>query len=301
MAKKWTRRRTVLTLTTGLAVVFCLLALTIHTTKRGRDPQGRPVRPALADTQASDRHASDDQNRGAAPERLTAADWPQFRGPMGNGISSADKAPLEWNDTKNIKWKTALPGPGSSSPIVSGDYVFVTCYSGYGVDPEKSGQVESLKRQLLCIKMDTGGVVWSRSVDAMLPEDDFSGMGMTEHGYASNTPVTDGQRVYVFFGKSGCPGVRLPGQRTVARGRGPRFVQSPLGIFRQPDPLPRQGHRQRVGGEPIHTRPGQDDRQRAMEGGKGQRWNLPTRRPCSSTLATDGKNSPLAFPTKSGD
>jgi len=133
----------------------------------------------------------------------SGADWPQYRGPKGNGISSEAKAPLEWNDTKNIKWKTALPGPGSSSPIVSGGYVFVTCYSGYGVNPEVSDKIESLKRHLLCLKMDDGKVVWSRSVDAVLPEDAFFGMGITEHGYASNTPVTDGERIYVFFGKTG--------------------------------------------------------------------------------------------------
>ena len=130
-------------------------------------------------------------------------DWPQFRGPTGNGISSDAKAPLEWNDTKNIQWKIALPGPGSSSPIVSGDYVFVTCYSGYGVAPEEPGKIEDLKRHLLCLKLNEGKVVWSHSVDAVLPEDAFRGMGITEHGYASSTPVADGQHVYVFFGKTG--------------------------------------------------------------------------------------------------
>jgi len=133
----------------------------------------------------------------------TGADWPQYRGPMGNGISSEAKAPLEWNDTRNIKWKTALPGPGSSSPIVSGGCVFVTCYSGYGVGPEEPGKIENLKRHLLCLRLDDGKVVWSRSVNAALPEDAFGGMGITEHGYASNTPVADGQRIYVFFGKTG--------------------------------------------------------------------------------------------------
>jgi hypothetical protein len=133
----------------------------------------------------------------------TGADWPQYRGPMGNGVSSEAKAPLEWNDTKNIKWKTALPGPGSSSPIISGGCVFVICYSGYGVGPEEPGKIENLKRHLLCLKLDDGKIVWSRSVDAALPEDPFGGMRITEHGYASNTPVTDSERVYVFFGKTG--------------------------------------------------------------------------------------------------
>jgi outer membrane protein assembly factor BamB len=133
----------------------------------------------------------------------TGTDWPQFRGPAGNGVSPDIKVPIEWSDTKHLKWKTALPGPGSSSPIVSGQYIFVTCYSGYGVDSREGGRVANLKRHLLCLQRASGKIVWSRSVDAALPEDGFGGMGITEHGYASSTPVTDGQRVYVFFGKTG--------------------------------------------------------------------------------------------------
>lgn len=133
----------------------------------------------------------------------SSADWPQFRGPGGTGVSADAEVPLHWSDAKNLKWKTALPGPGSSSAIVSGDYVFVTCYSGYGIDPREPGRLEDLKRHLLCTARTSGKVVWTRTVDAALPEDEFGGMGITEHGYASSTPATDGQRVYVFFGKTG--------------------------------------------------------------------------------------------------
>ncbi|MCX7825652.1 MAG: PQQ-binding-like beta-propeller repeat protein, partial [Verrucomicrobiae bacterium] len=68
-----------------------------------------------------------------AADLPAAAGWPQFRGPNGNGIAPADaKPPTVWSDTKNLQWKVGLPGPGSSSPIVWGNRVFVTCYSGYG-------------------------------------------------------------------------------------------------------------------------------------------------------------------------
>ena len=136
-------------------------------------------------------------------QAAAGSDWPQFRGPAGSGVCPDSTAPLEWSDAKNIKWKTALPGPGSSSPIVCGGQVFVTCYSGYGVDPDEPGEITGLKRHVLCLKLDDGTVLWSRSVGAVLPEDAFFGMGITEHGYASSTPVSDGERVYVFFGKSG--------------------------------------------------------------------------------------------------
>ena len=75
-----------------------------------------------------------------------AEDWPRFRGPQGNGVSTDTKVPLNWNDQDNLKWKLALPGPGSSSPIVSGDRVFVTCYSSYGTNRSDVENISRIKR-----------------------------------------------------------------------------------------------------------------------------------------------------------
>ena len=61
---------------------------------------------------------------------LMAQDWPQFRGPGGLGISSAKNLPAEWSDDKNLLWKTKLTGPGASSPILVGDKIYLTCWSG---------------------------------------------------------------------------------------------------------------------------------------------------------------------------
>ncbi|MCB1087709.1 MAG: PQQ-binding-like beta-propeller repeat protein, partial [Verrucomicrobiae bacterium] len=58
--------------------------------------------------------------------------WSRYRGPNGAGNSNDSAVPLTWSESENLKWKADLPGPGSSSPIVWGDRVFVTCYSGYG-------------------------------------------------------------------------------------------------------------------------------------------------------------------------
>ena len=131
-----------------------------------------------------------------------AADWPRFRGPDGSGVSGETGLPLTWSDSENLKWKTALPGPGSSSPIVSGDRIFVTCYSGYGVDADSPGNPADLVRHLLCVDRKSGKVLWSKSVKTEAAEDAFRGY-ITEHGYASSTPVTDGERVYAFFSKAG--------------------------------------------------------------------------------------------------
>ena len=120
---------------------------------------------------------------------------------------------VQWSESKNLKWKTPLPGPGSSSPIVWGQHVFVTCYSGYGLSRTNPGNIEDLVRHLICIDRNDGKVIWTRTVKAELPEDAFTGMGVPEHGYASNTPATDGEHVFVFFGKTGVLAFDLDGNQ----------------------------------------------------------------------------------------
>ena len=136
-----------------------------------------------------------------AATNAPAADWSRFRGPNGTGVAES-AVPLEWGDGKNLLWKAALPGPGSSSPVIHGDDVFVTCYSGYGIEAGRGGDRRDLVRHLLCIDRTTGREKWRRDVAAELPEDAYEGY-LTEHGYASSTPVVDADAVYAFFGKSG--------------------------------------------------------------------------------------------------
>src|SRR6266536_1974989 len=61
-----------------------------------------------------------------------SADWTAFRGPKNLGVSEEKNLPLTWSDSENVVWKTALPGPGSSSPILTGGKIFLTCCTGYG-------------------------------------------------------------------------------------------------------------------------------------------------------------------------
>jgi outer membrane protein assembly factor BamB len=130
-----------------------------------------------------------------------AADWTQFRGPGGLGISEETGVPVKWSATENVAWKTELPGPGSSSPITLGDRIFVTCYSGYGLEPGMGDQ-KDLVRHLLCLDRKTGKEIWHKEFQPKLPEHKYQGEGSYQ-GYAASTPVTDGERLYVFFGKSG--------------------------------------------------------------------------------------------------
>ncbi|WP_372898150.1 PQQ-binding-like beta-propeller repeat protein [Stieleria sp.] len=129
---------------------------------------------------------------------LTAADWPQFRGPGGQGVTSDTNLPLVWSESENVAWKTELPGYGASSPIALGDRLYVTCYSGYGIDRENPGRMEDLTLHVVCLGND-GEIVWDQHVQPKLPESER----VRDHGYAAATPATDGEFLYVFFGKTG--------------------------------------------------------------------------------------------------
>jgi outer membrane protein assembly factor BamB len=128
------------------------------------------------------------------------ADWPQFRGTGGQGISQERNLPVTWGPDENIAWKTQLPGAGGSEPIIVGDRIFVSCYSGFGMQGQREGSQEDLRRNLVCLSREDGKLLWNKEVSTKLPE---QASIREEHGYASHTPVADGQRVYAFYGKSG--------------------------------------------------------------------------------------------------
>lgn len=139
-----------------------------------------------------------------------AKDWTRFRGPNGAGVSTDAPPPTEWGPDKNLAWEVDLPGPGSSSPILVGDLVVVTCWTGYGVDQGNPGDQQDLKRCLVAYDKRSGEERWRVDIDAKLPEDEYGGM-FAQHGYASHTPASDGERVYAYFGKSGAYAFDLKG------------------------------------------------------------------------------------------
>lgn len=134
---------------------------------------------------------------------LLAADWAQFRGPAGLGTSNETGLPAEWSTSKNVVWKTALPGAGTSSPVVVGERVYLTSYSGYGLSVDEPGDMDKLMRHVVCVDRASGKIIWSKDFKPSLPESEYSGGNNTWHGYASSTPVADDANLYVFFGRSG--------------------------------------------------------------------------------------------------
>lgn len=131
-------------------------------------------------------------------------DWPGWRGPRGDGTSNAESPPMQWDggSGKNIHWKTKIPGTGYSSPIVSGDTLFVTSCDG-----------EEQTRLLHCLDRASGEIRWTQKVLQTPPE------GMHKlNSRASGTPVTDGELVFVtFFQTDSTSGERgEPGEMVVA-------------------------------------------------------------------------------------
>ncbi|MGO8927774.1 MAG: PQQ-binding-like beta-propeller repeat protein [Limisphaerales bacterium] len=115
--------------------------------------------------------------------RAAADNWPAWRGPRGDGTSLEASAPTEWSVTRNIAWKTAVPGAGHSSPVVWDNRIFTAT-----AFPERK------ERVLLCFDRRAGQILWRRTVLTA----DLENKG-GENSFASCTPATDGERVYVAF------------------------------------------------------------------------------------------------------
>jgi outer membrane protein assembly factor BamB len=115
--------------------------------------------------------------------------WPRFRGPSGQGETNETTLPTVWDkDGRNVLWRVKLDGAGNSSPIIWGENLFLT-----------SSDIKGTKRFLHCFNRQDGSVRWTRQVPARPPEPG----SRDKNGYASATPVTDGERVICFFGSCG--------------------------------------------------------------------------------------------------
>lgn len=149
--------------------------------------------------------------------------WPQWRGPLATGAALYGNPPLEWSETKNIKWKTAIPGKGSASPIIWAEKIFVVTAvpTGEKVEsaqddvsppaPENSGrrgrgspsrglvadQIQEFK--ILILHRNDGRTIWERVLRRELPHEGTHPTGT----WASGSPVTDGKHVIVSFGSRG--------------------------------------------------------------------------------------------------
>jgi outer membrane protein assembly factor BamB len=151
-----------------------------------------------------------------AGEKGKETNWPQWRGPESSGVAADAGVPLEWSDTQNVVWKTAIPGLGHSSPIIWGKHIFLTtAIEGEVVEgakapvhlidgkpwshPAATGADKKHTLKVLALERDSGKILWERTVYEGLMSDSRH----AKASFASPTPVTDGQMVYAFFGTEG--------------------------------------------------------------------------------------------------
>jgi outer membrane protein assembly factor BamB len=133
---------------------------------------------------------------------LIAQDWPQFRGPAGNGVSSATGVPVAWSATENVAWKTPIPGSGWSSPVLVNGKLYLTT----AIEEGDSGAV-SLRT--LCLSADEGKILWN--VEAVPANPEAAKLMHTKNSLASPTPIVDGDRLFVHFGHMGTAALDLDG------------------------------------------------------------------------------------------
>jgi outer membrane protein assembly factor BamB len=154
-----------------------------------------------------------------------SGDWPQFRGPDGTGVIDDPKLPAEWDAKKNVAWKASVPGVAWSCPIVVGDKVFVTTAitdkqqkpkggfgggfgppggggggGGGGFGPGMKKAPDAVyKWRVLCLDKATGKILWDQTASEAKPKSSIH----ASNTYATETPVSDGERVYAYFGNTG--------------------------------------------------------------------------------------------------
>ena len=159
--------------------------------------------------------------------------WPQWRGPSGTGVSPAANPPTTWTETNNVKWKTKIPGYGTSTPIIWGNQIFIqTAVSSAkpepkALPPEGQEQQPGERRgrrggggggrsqtptdphqfTLLSVDRNSGKIVWQKALRTEVPHEGHH----PDHGFASASPVTDGEHVFSYFGSRGLYGLDLNG------------------------------------------------------------------------------------------
>ena len=142
--------------------------------------------------------------------------WPQWRGPTWNGVAPHADPPITWSETENLRWKTPLEGAGWGSPVVWGDRIFLLTAIPLdkkmpipdvipaGIEKMKQhrdaiGSWKAQRFAIVCLNRITGKLLWSRTIQEAMPHQGHH----RKAGFASESPVTDGQHIYAYFGSFG--------------------------------------------------------------------------------------------------
>jgi len=168
--------------------------------------------------------------------------WPQWRGPTWNGVASQADPPVTWSETENLRWKTPVEGRGWATPIVWADRIFLL--TAIALDrkmpipdvippgtpninehPQVIGSWKPQRFAIVCIRRATGKLLWSKTVCEGMPHQGHHNKG----GFASASPVTDGQHIYAYFGSFGLYCYDFEGQFVWKRDFEPQAMEDSLG------------------------------------------------------------------------
>ena len=174
----------------------------------------------------------------AAADTTSEKYWPQWRGPYATGVSKTADPPIEWSETKNIRWKVEIPGRGSGTPVVWGDKVFVLSAVPVGVDPAGAhaplgGSHERVPHKFVVMALDrkTGRTIWERTSREVPPHEGSHPQWGT---YASSSAMTDGQRVYAFFDSFGLYAYDMDGKLLWEKDLGDKKMRQEFGEGQTP-------------------------------------------------------------------
>jgi outer membrane protein assembly factor BamB len=171
---------------------------------------------------------------------VLAAQWPQFRGPGATGVSADARPPESWSATTNVVWRTAIPGVGWSSPIVSKNTIFLTAVTraqegeapkpGLYFGGERPAPTDEHRWIVVAVDFASGRILWHREAHRGAPPQSRH----LKNSFASETPTTDGQRVYALFGNIGLFAYAMDGTPVWQRPRPARATRNGWGTAASP-------------------------------------------------------------------
>src|SRR5687767_3682574 len=159
----------------------------------------------------------------------SAQNWPQWRGPLANGVAPNADPPTTWSESANIKWKAKIPGSGTSTPIIWENQIFIqTAISPAKPEPKSAPEADApaepgqrrgrgrprseqpsgpYQFTLVSIDRASGKPLWQKMLRQEVPHEGHH----SDHGFASASPVTDGEHVFSYFGSRGLYGLDMNG------------------------------------------------------------------------------------------
>ena len=213
-----TRTTTAFVLAVQLLMLLVAPAVAAQVPDQLPDPDGKSAsqRKRVAAAVSRSTQGEEKRKEGGAVDDEALKYWPQWRGPTWNGVASQADPPVTWSETENLRWKTPIEGKGYATPIIWGDRVFLLTAIALDKEmpvpdvipegtpninehPQVKGSWKPQRFVIVCLDRMTGKERWSRTVHEAMPHQGHHNKG----GFASASPVTDGEHIYAYFGSFG--------------------------------------------------------------------------------------------------